>query len=93
MTKTILDDLPLDEQTKSRLRALARSGNRSDADLLASAAQEFLEDAEYVAQKIAERDAEVEAGGLFASNEDMKAWFATWGEKERKDPPIPTLRA
>ena len=93
MTKTVLDELPLDDQTKKRLRALARSGNRSDADLLASAAQAFLEDADYAAQMIAERNAEVEAGGLFASNEAMKAWFATWGDEERKEPPIPTLRA
>ena len=92
MSKTVLDDLPLNEATKNRLRALARAGQKSDADLLAAAAKEYVADADYVARMIEEREAEADSGGPFASNEAVKKWLSTWGTEESREVPTPKIR-
>ena len=92
MSKTVLDDLPLNKATKKRLRALARAGQKSDADLLVAAAEEYVADADYVAKMIKEREIEADSGGPFASNEAVKEWLSTWGTEESKEAPTPTIR-
>lgn len=79
--------LELSRKAADRLDDLARTTNRSPAELAAEAIDAYLDVNAWQVAAIAAAVAEADAGGPFVAHEDMDRWLASWGTDDELDPP------
>lgn len=82
----------LDEETRTRLKTLGQSRDRTPHWLMKKAITEFLDREEELERRNREADKawdEYDRTGQYVSHETMEAWLETWGSD--KEGPCPEL--
>ena len=74
MTTTVLD-VPLSDETRERLKEIAKRSRGTEAEIAATLIEGALAADELEVQIIRERLAQADAGGPFARHEDVLAWL------------------
>lgn len=92
MTKALTDDLPLSPKTRKRLAAAAKSAERSADEVAAAVLDAAFEADEHDQELTRQAIGEAEAGGPFASNEDVLKWLKSWGTENELPAPEATIR-
>lgn len=92
MTKMTTMGVKLDEDIRTRLKALGESRDRTPHWLMKKAITDFLDREEKLDKRNREADAALEEykkTGQYVSHENMDAWLETWGtDKEGSCPEL-----
>lgn len=84
--RVTLNDLPLDDATRSALEALSRRLNQSSEELAARAVRNFVADAEAFIGAAETGLADATAGRTVDSDA-MERWLDSWGDDDEQEPP------
>ena len=90
MTKALTDDLPLSPKTRKRLATAAKSAQPTRSRRLFWMPRSRLTDK--TKNSSGGAIAEADAGGPFASNEDVLKWLKSWGTENQLPAPEATIR-
>jgi predicted transcriptional regulator len=92
MAKMTTMGVKLDEKTRTRLKALGESRDRTPHWLMKKAITDFLDQEEALEIRNQEADAalkDYQTTGQYVSHENMKIWLDTWGsDKESACPKL-----
>ena len=92
MTKMTTMGVKLDENTRTRLKTLGKSRDRTSHWLMKKAITDFLDQEEAIEKRNQEADAALTAyqeTGKYVSHENMEKWLETWGsDKESTCPEL-----
>ena len=92
MSKTAVDELPLSTKTRRQLAAAAKSAGRTKEEIAAALLEATLDVETQEAELTGRAMAEADAGGPFASNEEVRAWLQSWGTDDELPAPQALLR-
>jgi RHH-type transcriptional regulator, rel operon repressor / antitoxin RelB len=89
MTKTMIS-ARIPEKLDRDLAGLAEMTSRSKAFLLTEALEEYVERKGWIIREIDSAVADAAKDGSYVSEDDMAAWFKTWGKRDKAA--LPRLR-
>ena len=92
MSKTAVDELPLSRKTRRQLAAAAKSVGRTKEEIAAALLEATLEADAQEAKLTEQAIAEADAGGPFATNEEVQAWLKSWGTDDELPAPQALIR-
>jgi len=90
MSTTTLD-VPLSDETRERLREIARRSQMSEAEIAATLIKGALAADDLEVRIIQDRLAQADSGGPFARQEDVLAWLGAVSEGKDAAPPKATI--
>jgi predicted transcriptional regulator len=84
-------EVPLPDETRERLRKIAASSRKSEAEVAATLIESALAADELEAAIIRKRLVQADAGGPFVRHEDVLAWLKALSEGQQEPPPKATV--
>jgi predicted transcriptional regulator len=84
-------EVPLPEETRNRLKAIAARNRKSESEIAAILIEGGLAADELELEIIRERLAQADAGGPFARHEDVLAWLEALSDGKHAEPPKATI--